>query len=79
MNLSDFYFDLPLSLIAQTPSKIRGEDKLLYLDKTTGSFTDHMFSSLPDLLPKNALLVFNNSKVRHSRVYGNILTKKVFF
>ncbi len=79
MNLSDFYFDLPLSLIAQTPSKIRGEDKLLYLDKTTGSFTDHMFSSLPDLLPKNALLVFNNSKVRHSRVYGKILTKKSSF
>lgn len=70
MNLHDFYFDLPPSLIAQTPSKVRGEDKLLVLDKKTGAFKDDVFSSLPDLLPKNAVLVFNNSKVRHSRLFG---------
>jgi len=70
MNLHDFYFDLPPSLIAQTPSKVRGEDRLLVLDKVTGALKDEMFSSLPDLLPENAVLVFNNSKVRHSRLFG---------
>lgn len=70
MDLHDFYFDLPSSLIAQTPSKVRGEDRLLLLDKNTGAFEDEMFSSLPNLLPKNAVLVFNNSKVRHSRLFG---------
>jgi len=70
MELHDFYFDLPSSLIAQTPSKVRGDDKLLVLDKKTGIFKDEVFSSLPDLLPKNAVLVFNNSKVRHSRLFG---------
>ena len=70
MNLHDFYFDLPPSLIAQTPSKVRGEDRLLVLDKKTGAFKDEVFSSLPALLPQNAVLVFNNSKVRHSRLFG---------
>ena len=70
MNIHDFYFDLPSSLIAQTPSKVRGEDKLLVLDKKSGAFKDEMFSSLPNLLPKNAVLVFNNSKVRHARLFG---------
>lgn len=70
MNIHDFYFDLPPSLIAQTPSKVRGEDRLLVVDRRTGAFKDEMFSSLPELLPKNAVLVFNNSKVRHSRLFG---------
>jgi len=75
MQRTDFYFDLPSSLIAQVPSKERGEDRLLILDKKTGDFCDNLFSSLPDLLPKNALLVFNNSKVRRARVYGKSLKK----
>lgn len=70
MNLHDFYFELPQSLIAQSPSKVRGEDRLLVLNRETGAFKDEMFSSLPELLPKNAVLVFNNSKVRHSRLFG---------
>lgn len=70
MDLHDFYFELPQSLIAQSPSKVRGEDRLLVLNRETGTFKDEMFSSLPELLPKNAVLVFNNSKVRHSRLFG---------
>lgn len=75
MQRTDFYFDLPASLIAQMPSKERGDDRLLILDKKTGAFRDDLFSSIPDLLPKNALLVFNNSKVRRARVYGKALKK----
>lgn len=75
MDLHDFYFELPQSLIAQSPSKVRGEDRLLVLNRETGAFKDEMFSSLPELLPKNAVLVFNNSKVRHSRLFGKEIGK----
>lgn len=75
MNRSDFCFELPSHLIAQTPSTIRGEDRLLVLNKSDGSFHDDVFSSLPHLLPKNALLVFNDSRVRHARVYAHKITE----
>ncbi|EFW37566.1 tRNA preQ1(34) S-adenosylmethionine ribosyltransferase-isomerase QueA [Treponema phagedenis] len=70
MNTKDFDFYLPEHLIAQKPSGKRGEDKLLLLDKKTGAFSDRQFSELPDILPPNALMVFNNSKVRRARVYA---------
>ena len=75
MNRSDFYFELPPHLIAQNPSKVRGEDRLLVMNKSDGSFRDDLFSSLPNLLPNNALLVFNNSKVRHARVYATQINR----
>ena len=75
MNRTDFYFELPAHLIAQAPSEIRGEDRLLVMNKNDGSFKDELFSSLPCLLPKNALLVFNNSKVRHARVYATQISR----
>jgi len=70
MQRSDFSFYLPQHLIAQSPAQVRGADRLLVMSRTDGSFCDDFFSSLPHLLPPNALLVFNNSKVRHARVYG---------
>ena len=73
MNRLDFDFYLPPHLIAQHPSKMRGSDKLLLLDKMTGALKDALFSALPSLLPQNSLLVFNNSKVRYARVYGKTL------
>ena len=75
MNRSDFYFELPPHLIAQSPSKVRGDDKLLVMNKKDGTFYDALFSSLPHLLPKSALLVFNNSKVRHARVYATQINR----
>lgn len=71
MFTKEFNFDLPQELIAQTPAKERGGDKLLMLNKETGKIEDKMFSDLPDMLPKNALMVFNNSKVRRARLYAN--------
>lgn len=70
MLTKEFNFDLPQELIAQTPSMQRGEDRLLILDKTTGKTLDKMFSDLPDFLPENAVMVFNNSKVRRARIYA---------
>ncbi|GMO68054.1 MAG: tRNA preQ1(34) S-adenosylmethionine ribosyltransferase-isomerase QueA [Treponemataceae bacterium] len=70
MNTSEFYFDLPQELIAQSPSEKRGEDRLLVLDRATGGITHAMFSDIVPLIPANSLLVFNDSRVRKARVHG---------
>lgn len=70
MFTKEFDFNLPQELIAQMPSNERGEDRLLVLNKRTGKTEDKMFSDLPNILPENALLVFNNSKVRRARLYA---------
>lgn len=70
MKTSDFYFDLPEELIAQHPSGIRGQDKLMVLNRTTGEVEHHSMDELPELVPQNALMIFNNSRVRRARVYG---------
>ncbi len=70
MKTSDFYFDLPEELIAQHPSGVRGQDKLMLLNRESGCVEHFMMDDLPDLIPQNALMIFNNSKVRRARVYG---------
>ena len=70
MLTKDFYFDLPEELIAFHPSKVRGEDKLMVLNKTDGRISHYMINDLPDLIEKGSLMVFNNSKVRPSRCYA---------
>ena len=70
MKTSDFYFDLPEELIAQYPSGIRGQDKLMSLDRQTGLTEHFMMDNLPDLITPETLMIFNNSKVRRARVYG---------
>lgn len=70
MLTKDFYFDLPEELIALHPSKVRGEDKLMVLNKTDGRISHYMINDLPDLIEKGSLMVFNNSKVRPSRCYA---------
>lgn len=70
MRTQDFYFDLPEDLIAQHPSGVRGQDKLMKLGRNDGSVEDHMMDDLPDLIEPNTLMVFNNSRVRRARVYG---------
>ncbi|MCQ2576941.1 MAG: tRNA preQ1(34) S-adenosylmethionine ribosyltransferase-isomerase QueA [Treponema sp.] len=70
MRTQDFYFDLPEELIAQHPSGVRGQDKLMKLGRIDGSVEDHMMDDLPDLIEPNTLMIFNNSRVRRARVYG---------
>ena len=79
MKTRDFYFDLPEELIAQEPSKIRGQDKLMLLDRSLGEsalqcVSHHEMKDLPDLIDENTLMVFNNSKVRRSRCYAQKLS-----
>ena len=79
MFTKDFDFDLPKELIAQYPSAERGNDKLLVLNRKTGALTDALFSDLPDLLPPDCLMVFNNTKVRHARLYAGSGSGEVEF
>ena len=70
MKTSDFCFDLPEELIAQKPSKERGHDRLMRLDRTTGAVSHHSMKELISLVAPGTLMVFNNSRVRRSRCYG---------
>lgn len=57
-------------MIAQHPSGVRGEDKLMFLEKDTGKVSHYSMNDLVDLVDENTLMIFNNSKVRRARVYG---------
>ena len=70
MLTSDFNFDLPEELIAQHPSGVRGQDKLMFLGRESGEVTHFSMDDLPDLITPDTLMVFNNSRVRRARVYG---------
>ncbi len=70
MKLSDFDFNLPQELIAQKPSGLRGEDRLMLLNRKSGEVQHLQMRDLPDLVAPGTVMVFNNSKVRRSRCYG---------
>lgn len=64
--LSDFDFDLPLTLIAQTPTPERGTSRLLYV--APDRLVDATFGALPELLCAGDLLVFNDTRVIKARL-----------
>ena len=70
MKKSDFYFDLPEELIAQTPLRQRDSSRLLCLDKTTGETAHHSFFELTDFLREGDCMVLNNSRVLPARLIG---------
>ncbi|MCX7025613.1 MAG: tRNA preQ1(34) S-adenosylmethionine ribosyltransferase-isomerase QueA [Spirochaetes bacterium] len=70
MKTSDFSFDLPERLIAQSPSDQRGADRLFVLRRRDGRRTHVSMSVLPDFVPDGAVMVFNDSRVRKARVFG---------
>ena len=74
MKKSDFYFDLPEELIAQTPLEQRDHSRLLHLDKRTGEIEHMHFYELAELLHEGDCLVLNNSRVLPARLIGSRLT-----
>jgi len=70
MKRSDFFYDLPQSLIAQHPLAERSDSRLLSLEGATGATGHHQFSDLLDFLRPNDLLVFNNTRVIPARLWG---------
>ena len=70
MQKSDFYFDLPERLIAQTPVTPRTASRLLYLNKDNGEIAHHTFTDIKGYLKKGDLLILNNTKVLPARIFG---------
>ena len=70
MKRSDFYYDLPEELIAQTPLEDRTGSRLMVLDKTSGELEHTHFYHLPDYLREGDCLVMNDSRVLPARLIG---------
>ena len=71
MKTSDFYYDLPEELIAQTPLERRDASRLMTLDRKTGEVTHRHFYDLLELLQPGDCLVMNNSRVLPARLLGH--------
>lgn len=65
---SDFDFELPPELIAQSPLPQRSASRLLLLDGRSGAWQDRVFQDLPSLLEPGDLLVFNDTRVLPARL-----------
>lgn len=72
LTLDDFDFDLPPERIAQAPLPDRAASRLLHL--RGGGCADHQFRDLPDLLLPGDLLVVNDTRVLHARLFGQKAT-----
>ena len=70
MKVSDFNYNLPEELIAQTPIQKRDESRLMVLDKTNKKIEHKVFKDILDYLKPGDCLVRNNTKVIPARLYG---------
>ena len=70
MRTSDFNFELPPELIAQTPLEKRDTSRLLVLNKDSGEVDHKYFYDLPSFLKPGDCLVLNNSRVLPARLFG---------
>ena len=70
MKKSDFWYDLPESLIAQTPVEPRDHSRLMHLSRQDGSIAHLHFYDLLDLLQPGDCLIVNDSRVLPARLYG---------
>ena len=73
MDVTDFDFDLPPELIAQEPPAVRGDSRLLALDRATGRTSHQAFADLPTLLRAGDVLVVNDTRVFPARLIGTRL------
>lgn len=71
MKTSDFYYDLPHELIAQTPLKNRQKSKMMILDKNTGNVKHEIFENIVNYINKGDTIVLNDTKVLPARLYGH--------
>lgn len=69
MKLSDFIYDLPEHLIAQTPIEPRDSSKLLIFEKSTSKLEEKQFFNIEDYLWENDVLVINKTRVINARLH----------
>lgn len=70
LKTSDFYYDLPEELIAQTPLEPRDSSRLLVYNRTTGEVFHRHFRDVGDYLKPGDLLVVNTTKVYPARIFA---------
>lgn len=70
MNTSDFYYDLPEELIAQTPAEPRDSSRLLVYHRRDGAVEHKIFRDIIDFLNPGDALVVNDTRVIPARLYG---------
>ena len=70
MKRSDFYYDLPQELIAQTPVEPRDSSKLLAMNKKNGEISHRVFRDVLEYFRPGDCLILNNTKVLPARMYG---------
>lgn len=70
MNVSDFDYELPKELIAQTPLKVRDSSRLLVLDKNNGEIKHNHFNDILKYFNSGDVLVLNDTKVIPARLIG---------
>ncbi|HZX57455.1 MAG TPA: S-adenosylmethionine:tRNA ribosyltransferase-isomerase, partial [Mucilaginibacter sp.] len=71
MKLSQFKFNLPDSLIANTPANTRDESRLMVLHKDSGKIEHKIFKDVLDYFDDKDVMILNNTKVFPARMYGN--------
>ncbi|MEE1154134.1 MAG: tRNA preQ1(34) S-adenosylmethionine ribosyltransferase-isomerase QueA [Acutalibacteraceae bacterium] len=70
MKTSDFYYDLPQELIAQTPVEPRDSSRLMVINRNEKSLEHKHFYDIIDYLQEGDCLIANNSRVLPARIYG---------
>jgi S-adenosylmethionine:tRNA ribosyltransferase-isomerase len=70
LNLSDFDFELPQELIAQTPAAERTASRLLHLDGASGAIADRRFGDIVEQVAPGDVMVFNDTRVIKARLTG---------
>ena len=70
MKTSDFFYNLPEELIAQTPVEPRNSSRLMILSRDSGAVKHKHFYNLPEFLRPGDCLVLNDTRVLPARMYG---------
>ena len=73
LKLTDFDFQLPESLIAQTPLEARDQSKLMVLNRKSETINHQKFAHLPNVIPSQSLMVFNDTQVIPSKLNGFLI------
>ena len=71
MKTSDFYYNLPHELIAQTPLKQRDKSRMMVLDENTGDIVDEKFENITEYINSGDTIVLNDTKVLPARLFGH--------
>jgi len=71
MKLSHFHFDLPEELLAEYPSEIRDESRLMVLNRKDETIEHKQFKDLIDYFDEDDVMILNNTKVFPARLFGN--------